>query len=181
LRPERRFRMVSWICVVFATLHSPPAPQVQQSANLPAGRLPRGVEDWDYLGTFELRDENARVYAVKLYAWDTDSVADKKRDGDGRLFGGRMYPNCFELHAMYRAGSGDWLHKELYRVARVGFSQVLKRASERVLLELESKFIVFSGPGETHSEDEVNRMLEVHRPHTMSLRIVDGCPVLKEE
>src|SRR5262245_31902630 len=86
-------------------LHARPAPE-------PEVRLPEGGENWDYLGVFELQGQNGPAVAVRLYALDTDSVAEKEMKKGG--WGMSIYPNSFSLHAMYRPRTGPWTHTKLY-------------------------------------------------------------------
>jgi hypothetical protein len=140
------------------------------SGGRPNVPLPKGSEDWDYLGTFRLV-EGRKTFTVCLYAQDTDSIAAKRE-------GGGSYPNFFSLHAMYRAGSGAWVHKKVYGAARVRFSRIVSVTPDAAVLELCPNVMIFSGPN-GYPDWVLERAAEINKPFTERLRIVGGVPTLK--
>ena len=136
-------------------------------------RLPaNAAEEWDAIGTYTLKGEKATT-TVKLYYADSDSIAKKMERKRGM---GRIYPNSFSIHAVYREGDGSWKYKELYRVGRVGFWKVAEITPEVVTVQVRSKAIIFSNNPIHFTDEELKRMYE---PASMQLTLKDGVPSLE--
>ncbi len=136
---------------------------------LPAG----AAEKWDAIGTYTIKQGKATTI-VKLYFSDSDSIADKAERRGG--IGMRTYPNFFSIHAVYREGDGPWKHKELYRVARVGFWKVSEVKPEAVTVQVRSKAIIFSNSPIRFTGEDLKRIFE---PVPLRLTLTDGVPTLK--
>jgi hypothetical protein len=81
-----------------------------------------------------------RVRLVKLYYADSDEEAKKRKRP-------RIYPNFFDIIALYQDDAGKWIEKAVLPVTRTGFSEVTKATPEAVVLDLHSKLIVEAGTG----------------------------------
>jgi hypothetical protein len=140
--------------------------------------LPQGADDWDGIGTYTLGSGGSAT-TVKLYVYDSDSVADKQARR-GHTLVGRTYPNFFSIHAVYRVGDGRWKHQELYRVARVGFHKVVEAKPEAVKLQVRSKLILFpDAEGSLPDWLDEQQIREIYEPVTMTLSVKDGSLVLE--
>jgi hypothetical protein len=111
----------------------------------PAYKLPKGGEDWDYIGTFRLRDSTGAMVPVKLYADDSSS---KKRANRGDHLA-NMVPNHFALQAVYLTRTGEWTHRALDSRARMSFSRILKSGEDAVVLELVTNYTFMPQLGQT--------------------------------
>ncbi len=132
----------------------------------------RAVEEWDCIGTFRIEGETATT--VKLYYSDSDSIAEKEKRR-GRI-GFRIYPNSFDIHAVYRAGDGPWKYKRLLGCARAGFGQVGEITPTAVTVEVRSKLIIFRESQIHFSAEEIDR---IYKPTPLRLTLKDGEPTLK--
>jgi hypothetical protein len=137
--------------------------------------LPKEAQDWDFIGAFKFRDRD-KERAIAVYYVDSDSLAEK-RSARGQL-SVFSYPNFFSVRAVYENCAGTWVHKELYRAARVGFVRVKSRSSEAVVLELSPRFIVSIQLGENF-EEKAKWLEEVNKPFEKRLTFEAGVPVLK--
>ena len=136
--------------------------------------LPTGAaEKWDAVGTYAIK-EGKTTTTVKLYYADSDSIADKAERRGG--VGIRTYPNFFSLQTVYREQGGLWKHKELYRVARVGFWKVAEVKPEAVTIQVRSKAIIYSNSPSRFADEELKRIYE---PIPLRLTVKDGIPTLK--
>jgi hypothetical protein len=137
--------------------------------------LPKEARDWDFIGAFKFRDRD-KERSVTLYYVDSDSLAEKRSArGELSFF---SYPNHFSVRAVYENCSGTWVHKEIYRAARVGFVRVKSRSPEAVVLELSPRFIVSIQPGENF-EETAKWLKEVNKPFEKRLTFEAGVPDLK--
>src|SRR5262249_53583184 len=110
------------------------------------------------------------------YAYDSDSVAEKRRRRDG--FGFSTYPNFFALHAIHRMESQEWEHTKIYAATRVHFNMVQKNTVDCVFLEFQPYFPVDIRLGEATDEARLKWAAEINKPFTQILTIADGVPVL---
>jgi len=141
--------------------------------------LPKQLEYTDYIGTVTLRGEKGEFVPVRLYVFDTDSIAAKRRreaKGDW-IAGGAVYPNMFSLEALYKDASGRWVHGTLYRGARVRLRRIAKRGPESVEIQSHPNFIVRMDP-ERDSKEQGNEVLRLNQPFSRSLTLVKGVPTL---
>lgn len=137
--------------------------------------FPRGADDWDRIGLFQLKDGD-KDRLVLLYYYDSDSVAEKmmKRKGYGVM----TYPNSFDVHAVYQVAPGKWVHNEAFGYARVRFTRVAKATSDQVVLECRPNFMVPIEPGED-SEKALKRAREINKPFIKQLSFVGGVLTVK--
>jgi hypothetical protein len=149
-------------------------PELGLTAGAPAFRLPDGGQYWDYIGAFRLTPAKGRAITVRLYAEDSDSVADKlDAKGMSTL---RHYPNSFSLHAMYRAAFGEWQHKTLLSYGRTGFERVKEQSPAGPVLELRPKYrYTLEEAKRAHQAGE-----EINKPFTKRLKAKDGVPVIED-
>jgi hypothetical protein len=147
------------------------------TSNTPEVRLPKGGEDWDFIGTFKLMDGKDKIVTVRLYAYDSDSVAEKRLKQHGVAMS--FYPNFFSLHAMYRTASGEWKHSELYGVFRVRFRKVQRTTADSVLLELRPNCIITLDP-KKDIDEQMKRAEKINEPFTEELTLVEGVPRIKK-
>jgi len=132
--------------------------------------FPEGVDDWDRIGLFKLKDgDEDRV--VLLYCYDSDSVTEKRmaKHGIARF----TYPNSFELHAIYQTAPGKWIHKEVCGYSRVRFSKVKKVAPDHLILECRPNFIV-DLTAEKDRDKALKRAKEINKPFSKRVSFVDG-------
>ena len=145
--------------------------EVNLDAWAPPVPLPAGGEDWDYVGTFRLAEDEQSA-TVRLYVYDSDSVADKEaKRGELSL---HSYPSFFALHAFYRVGAGEWAHREVYSLGRTGFVRVVGQAGGAVSLELRR---AFRSDLTRDSKDDLERVRQANKPYTIRLTLKEGVPV----
>src|SRR5262249_27698265 len=89
----------------------------------------------------------------------------------------RVYPNWFDLHAVYRAGTGEWTHKRLISGARVRFVGVKERTADAAVLELR--------PNRIHTLEEAKQARkdgrEINKPFTLRLIAREGARVIGDK
>ncbi len=139
-------------------------------ATVDRAAFPNGANNWDRIGLFKLKDGD-KDRLVLLYYYDSDSVAEKMMEKKG--FAMQTYPNSFDVHAVYQDTSGKWVHKEVFRYARVRFTKIAKAASDRIVLECRPNFTVRIEPGED-VEKALKRAKEINRPFTKQLSFFRG-------
>jgi hypothetical protein len=148
-------------------------PEMSLMTGTPALELPIEGHNWDFIAAFRLTDVKGRKVTIRLYAYDSDSVADKlSAKGQSALV---LYPNMFSLHAMYWVGKGEWQHKEVLSAARVRFVQVKERGADSAVLELRPNF--WHTLGDLKQAKKEGR--EINKPFTRKLSLSDGVPVVK--
>ncbi|MCI0378207.1 MAG: hypothetical protein L0215_11425 [Gemmataceae bacterium] len=155
--------------------------------------LPQGSEDWDFIGRFILKDDHGQSLTVRLYAMDSDSVAEK--DFAKKKYNSWIYPNAFSLHAVYRSDQTDWKQRVVYASTRVRFNKVVKTMTNVVELQLRSNFEIdksrkvnFTGeksaqvvidPVEEKIRNAINADVLANLRFTKQLSIRKGIPVLR--
>jgi hypothetical protein len=158
------------IAIYTAGLPSIELRAVAKQVALPA----RAAEEWDAIGTYVLKGKKVAT-TVKLYYVDSDSIADKEMRKGG--FGGRIYPNHFSIHVVYREGNGPWKHKQLYGVYRVGFWKVADVKPDAITIQVRSKHLMFSEDviRFRFSDEDLRRIYE---PVPLRVTLKDGVPSL---
>jgi hypothetical protein len=153
----------------------PPTPTDPGKSNNEIIPLPKEAEDWDEIGTYQLKEKGISV-RVKLYYFDSDSWTEKLRKKEGVAMG--MYPNHFSLHAVYRVGSDPWKHKELFAAARVGFLKVIGCNTKAVRLQIRSKYRLMMNPDGSLPLDE-KTIERIYQPVTKTITVKNSVPVLE--
>lgn len=142
--------------------------------------LPKQLDGSDYIGTVALRGAKGELVPIRLYAFDTDSSAEKRlreaRDGEW-ILGGAVYPNIFSLEAMYKDACGRWAHKTIYQGARVRLVQIVKWGPEAVEIRFRPNFIIRIDPARD-SKEQMKEKLRLNQPFPRSLMLVNGVPTL---
>jgi hypothetical protein len=113
------------------------------------------AKNWDFIGVFKLKDQGAER-EIALYYFDLEWV----------------FPNILSIHAVYQVQAGDWVHKEIYSSARVGFVKVQKRDPAAVVLELMPACRV-------NSAEDLRRAQEINKPFLKSISFENGDLVAK--
>jgi hypothetical protein len=146
------------------------SPALLIELTVPRAVFPKGADEWDRIGLFELKDgDTSRL--VLLYFRDTDSIAEKAMARTGALM--KSYPNFFDVHAIYQAASGKWVHQEVFRNGRVRFSKVAEVTADHVVLECRANFLIFLEPGQDVAK-AMKRAEEINKPFTRRVAFSNG-------
>jgi hypothetical protein len=150
----------------------PQEPRAGEAIQKSELKLPDEAKDWDSIGKFSLHS-GGRDWEVRLYAYDSDSVAEKEMATKG--FACMEYPNSFDLHAFYLTESGTWEHKAIYGAARIRFQRVGEVTIDNVELVFRGNFMITLEPG----KKPLVNPAKLNQPFSKMLSIENGVPVLK--
>ena len=131
---------------------------------------PEATDAWEPIGLFKLRDDDADRL-VLLYYRDSDSVAERKIARNG--FAMQMYPNSFDVHAIYQDASGNWVHKQIFGYARVRFKQVARVAPDYLDLECRGNFRIYLD-GTAGADALLKRAAEINKPFSKRIAFISG-------
>jgi hypothetical protein len=163
------FASIAWLLIL--------SPFDVVEASIDRAAFPKGVDNWDRIGLFLLKDGD-KDRLVLLYYYDSDSVAEKMMAKKG--FADKSYPNFFHVHAVYQDRSGNWRHQEVFGYARVRFTKVQEVASDHLILECRPNVMIQIEPGESIGK-ALKRAAEINKPFTHRVAFRDGELTSKEE
>lgn len=146
------------------------SPALLVELSIDRGVFPKGADNWDRIGLFQLKDGD-KDRLVLLYYYDSDSVAEKMMAKKG--FAKQTYPNFFDVHAIYQAAPGKWVHREVFGYARVRFTKVAEASHDHLILECRPNFEIRIEAGEG-IDKALKRAEEINKLFTKRVSFVDG-------
>jgi len=143
--------------------------------DLPVGT--QSLADWEFVGTFRLKDGNGKTTIVRLYVEDPAAIAARKsRRGEIGMY---IYPHPVDVVAIYRPDGGKWKMTNVYSASRcVVYVGVKERIADRVVLEMRKDYKVRREHGES-ADEYFERGRRINTRFEIIISLSDGIPIKK--